>query len=84
MSIMLCPKEDPDKVYANDLGPEHLDKFTWALYNILSTDLAEHTFAQIIDGLPTRDDIGSFPVYSRKISNNARPSQEAIEAAKAF
>ncbi|KAJ9642459.1 hypothetical protein H2199_004840 [Coniosporium tulheliwenetii] len=79
---MLCPKEDPDKVYANDLGPEHLDKFTWALYNILSTDLAEHTFAQIIDGLPTRDDIGAdFTQVNAKV---AQAYQDALPGSKDF
>lgn len=36
-----------------DLDVEHLEPFRRALFNILSTTIAEFTFAQIIDGQPT-------------------------------
>ena len=35
------------------LSLEHLDAFKKAAVNVLSTQLAEFTFAQIFDGLPT-------------------------------
>lgn len=35
------------------LDPDHLDSLRLALTNILATDVAEFTYAQIIDGLPT-------------------------------
>jgi hypothetical protein len=35
----------------------HRDVFYRALSNLLSTDLAEHTYAQILDGLPTEDSL---------------------------
>jgi len=35
------------------LDPEHCKTLTHALHNVLSTDLAEVTYAQLIDGIPT-------------------------------
>lgn len=35
------------------LDPDHLDALRLALSNLLATDVAEFTYAQIIDGLPT-------------------------------
>ncbi|PNY25442.1 Uncharacterized protein TCAP_04619 [Tolypocladium capitatum] len=43
-----------------NLDSDHLSAFTRALSNVLSTDLAEATYAQIIDGLPTRDSYAEF------------------------
>ena len=37
------------------LDEEHLAAFKQAMINILSTPLAEFTYAQIVDGMPTRD-----------------------------
>lgn len=36
-----------------DLDVRHYNAFTTALTNLLRTDVAEHTFAEIIDGIPT-------------------------------
>lgn len=83
MSNTLCSKDDPDNL-CNDLGPEHLDRFHRALSSVLFTIIAERTFAQTIDGLPTREDIGFFPVYSKEMEKNALPPQDALEAARAF
>ncbi|KAN0102212.1 hypothetical protein V8E51_012722, partial [Hyaloscypha variabilis] len=44
--------------------------------------LAQRTFAQIFDGLPTRDDVGYFPTYSKEIADNPTSSPEAMETAK--
>lgn len=38
-----------------DLDGEHLASLKQAMTNILSTPLAEFAYAQIIDGMPTRD-----------------------------
>ena len=38
-----------------DVGVGHYIAFVTALANILRTDLAEHTYAEIIDGAPTAD-----------------------------
>ncbi|KAI1076706.1 hypothetical protein F5B20DRAFT_555240 [Whalleya microplaca] len=35
------------------LDPEHLDAATKAIHNVLLSDVAESTFSQIIDGMPT-------------------------------
>jgi hypothetical protein len=74
--------EQTVKVSVNDLQPDHLVTFNRTLRSILSTTLAERTFAQIIDGLPTRDDVGYFPTYSMDIRDNTASSPEAMEAAK--
>jgi hypothetical protein len=74
--------EQTVKVSVNDLQADHLFAFTRSLSSILSTTLAECTFAQIVDGLPTRDDVGYFPTYSKEIGDNTAPSPEAMEAAR--
>jgi hypothetical protein len=74
--------EQAAKVSVNDLKADHLLVFNRTLSSILSTKLAERTFAQIIDGLPTRDDVGYFPTYSLEIHDNTTSSLEAMEAAR--
>lgn len=37
------------------LDPNHQNVFATAMSNLLSTEIAEQTFAQIIDGLPLKD-----------------------------
>ena len=39
------------------LDEEHLQTFRRALLNVLSTHVAEFTYAQIIDGLPTEESL---------------------------
>ncbi|POR31120.1 Uncharacterized protein TPAR_08694 [Tolypocladium paradoxum] len=46
-----------------NLDSDHLSAFTQALANVLSTDLADVTYAQIIDGLPTRDSYSEFCTF---------------------
>jgi hypothetical protein len=44
------------------LPDNHQDTFRRALRNLLSTDVAEHTYAQILDGLPTEESyLESYP-----------------------
>ena len=69
-------------VSVNDLKADHLLVMNRTLSSILSTKLAERTFTQIIDGLPTRDDVGYFPTYSMEIRDNTESSPEAMEAAR--
>ncbi|KAL2372743.1 hypothetical protein BDBG_03058 [Blastomyces gilchristii SLH14081] len=38
-----------------NLSPQHFEVLQQALWTILSTDLATETFAQVVDGRPTRD-----------------------------
>jgi hypothetical protein len=74
--------EQTVEVSVDELQADLVFAFNRALSSILSTTLAERTFAQIIDGLPTRDDVGYFPTYSKEIADNIAPSPEAIEAAR--
>lgn len=50
------------------LDTSHQNVFATAMSNLLSTDIAEQTFAQIIDGLPLRDVAFSLrsPQYTRR------------------
>jgi hypothetical protein len=43
------------KLTVDSLNKQHRDIFVRALSNVLSTEIAELTFAQIIDGLPLSD-----------------------------
>ena len=70
------------KIALDDLQDDYLFTFNRTLSSILSTTLAERTFAQIIDGLPTRDDVGYFPTYSKEIGDKTASSPEAMEAAR--
>lgn len=45
----------PDYVGLDRLDGYHYDSLSVALHNVLNTDIALTTFAQIIDGLPTAD-----------------------------
>lgn len=47
-------KHRPRGSHNNDHS-EHYEVFARAIFNLLSTELALFTFAQIIDGLPTSD-----------------------------
>ena len=75
-------REQTARISVNDLQDDHLFAFNRTLGSILTSALAQRTFAQIIDGLPTRDDIGYFPTYSKEIANNPTSSPGAMEAAK--
>ncbi|KAJ4310293.1 hypothetical protein N0V84_011045 [Fusarium piperis] len=50
----MSPKAEKELMQRIEVLPEtHQDTFRRALRNILSSDVAEHTCAQILDGLPT-------------------------------
>lgn len=72
------------KVSVTELPPSHSISLQNTLKRILLTPLATHTFAQIIDDLPTRDDELYFPIYSMEIRNNSQPTLEAMAAAATF
>ena len=42
------------------LSPEHLRALTQAISNVLKTELAEFTFGEILDGLPTWSSFAEF------------------------
>lgn len=53
--------------------------------NILSTDLASETFAQIVDGLPTRDVYQDYyGSYRDDYHSNLEPSQLAMGVVEAY
>ncbi|POR38611.1 Uncharacterized protein TPAR_01182 [Tolypocladium paradoxum] len=54
------PDETESWISAENLDCDHLSAFTLALSNVLSTEVAELTYAQIIDGLPTRESYAEF------------------------
>lgn len=50
------PQQRP-RVAIDVLDLDHCHSLTRALRNVLSTDLAQVTYAQLIDGLPTMDTV---------------------------
>ncbi|QSS54125.1 hypothetical protein I7I53_01591 [Histoplasma capsulatum var. duboisii H88] len=66
---------------ASDLGPEHFVALEQAILNVLSTRLAFETFAQVVDGIPTRDAYFEYylPTPRPEYSQNLMPSDKARE-----
>lgn len=72
-----------------NLDCEHLSVFIRALSNVLSTALAEETYAQIVDGLPTRDSYSEFGTFypaegEHPAYNHRRLCDGALDAARCF
>jgi hypothetical protein len=59
---------------------EHYKLFSRAVHNVLSTDLALFTFAQIVDGLPTAEVAADrrFPILSY-LDNDYHPIDDHLE-----
>jgi hypothetical protein len=73
------------QIAVTDLAPEHLVVLERAISNILSTDLAFETFAQIVDGLPIRDVYRDYYPRTRPdFERNLEPSQEARQVVEAL
>ncbi|KAF4468892.1 hypothetical protein FALBO_4208 [Fusarium albosuccineum] len=53
----MSESEGASKKIIDTLGDDHRDTFCRALANVLSTHLAEYTYAQILDGLPTEESL---------------------------
>ncbi|AEO67481.1 uncharacterized protein THITE_2116365 [Thermothielavioides terrestris NRRL 8126] len=70
------------------LGAEHYHPLVGAIHNILSTDLAETTFAQLFDGLPdvhtVWDTRGAFLLKGHPLIEHDRLCDGAIENFKVF
>lgn len=67
--VTVAPPEHLDCCRVSDvLDANHQRLFATAIWNLLSTDLAEQNFAQIIDGLPLKDVAFSLenPEYTRR------------------
>lgn len=72
------------KVAASSLSPEHLQAFNQTLRHIVSTDIANHTLAQIVDGLPTRDVYYDYAHHHADIDSHLEPNSKAVKMAKAL
>jgi hypothetical protein len=70
------------------LSPEHHHVVNQALQNILSTDLAELTMAQLVDGLPLAssgwDARGSFLVGDHPLTAHENLCDGSLEQTRAF
>ena len=58
------------KVDLQNLEPEHYAVIDQAISTILSTKLASETFAQVVDGIPTRDVHKEYYGYRRRDYND--------------
>lgn len=80
--------EQPPKISAAVLDPEHYHPLISAIRNLLSTDLAAITFAQLIDGLPLVDTVwdmrGSLLLQGHPLINHDHLCDGAMEQLKAF
>lgn len=84
--IQNAQREQP--VYLGTLGSEHAALFERALARLLSTQTAEATYSEILDGLPTIDSFEDFhfgqeghPVYS---TNHASLCLGVVERTRDF
>jgi hypothetical protein len=75
---------NPSKITVSNLTGDHLSTFENVLSSILSTDLAQLTYSQIIDGLPVRDVWNAYACRRSDIDEHVEPCSEAIEVWKAF
>jgi hypothetical protein len=83
MSDNTTPK--PMRIALANLTPEHYSALERAMSNILSTGLASETFAQIVDGLPTRDVCQDYyGSYRDGYHGNLEPSQLAMGVVQAY
>ena len=51
-------KAEARQLIVDDLGQQHRDVLTRAVFNVLSTPAAELTFAQILDSAPLSQSVG--------------------------
>ncbi|KAK2738539.1 hypothetical protein FQN55_000520 [Onygenales sp. PD_40] len=74
------------EIQASDLGLEHLAALEQAISNVLSTELAFETFAQVIDGIPTRDAYFDYylPTPRPEYSQISKPSNDANQILQTF
>ncbi|PGG96537.1 hypothetical protein AJ79_09555 [Helicocarpus griseus UAMH5409] len=76
----------PTTVLAN-LDPQHLGPLDALICSILALDVTENAFAQIIDGLPTRDSFrrntGSIPILPAILERD-HPTEDAVTMFRKF
>ncbi|PGH00929.1 hypothetical protein AJ80_09091 [Polytolypa hystricis UAMH7299] len=74
------------QIPASNLRLEHLAALELALSNVLSTEPAFETFAQVVDGILTRDSYFEYylPTLRPEYARNLKPSDEASQIVRAF
>jgi hypothetical protein len=82
------PKELETSRAELSLADKHLEAYSRALTNILSTDLAELTFAQLVDGLPLWDVVFGLSEYGlveeEPVYNHRTLCPGVLEKTRAF
>lgn len=64
------------------LDAEHVDVFRHALQKILAAEIAENTFSEIIDGLPTRASWLRFDLWNEKHPVNVLQHETLCDGAR--
>lgn len=64
------------------LDAEHVDVFRHALQKILTAEIAETTFSEIIDGLPTRSSWLKFDLWNEKHPVNVLKHETLCDGAR--
>ena len=72
------------KITLSNISAEHLEAFETLLSSIFSTDLAQLTYSQIIDGLPVRDVWNAYAHRRQDVEAHLEVCPESIEVWKAF
>jgi hypothetical protein len=72
------------KITLLNLASDHLSTFEDVLSSILSTDLAQFTYSQILDGLPVRDVWNAYENRRSDIEVHLEPCPESVEMWKTF
>jgi hypothetical protein len=73
---------DPTSSSLGLLDAEHVNVFRNALERILSADIAETTFSEIIDGLPTRSTWLQFDIWNEEHPVNVRGHDAICDGAR--
>ncbi|EZF09700.1 hypothetical protein H112_08985 [Trichophyton rubrum D6] len=85
MSERLTSTHSLATVGLENLSPEHFEVLQQGFWTILFTDLATETFAQVVDGRPTRDVYRDyFNEFRKSFENNIHPSNAALEAVESY
>ncbi|PMD45894.1 hypothetical protein L207DRAFT_450068 [Hyaloscypha variabilis F] len=83
--MMASPSDNSiSKITLSNVSTDHLKAFENVLSRIFSTDLAQLTYSQILDGLPVRDVWMVYAHYRSDIDQHHEPCSESIEIWKAF
>lgn len=85
---MTAPSTGVDTRVPTELDDGHRVALDRAISNVISTDIAEYTFAQIVDGLPTAEvanDRYGYPLHiDHPIQNHKALRTGVIETIRSF